>query len=122
MSIEIIDELESMLLKDSKLKARKAWNKNSMTFQNKGKNFESIVKSIEHEKTYEEKYLRTRLFEIGNYLLIFLIGTDLALDPSISGSHLSDISQIGQFIGQKTINLNESWIIANCYLTAIDVL
>ena len=78
----------------------------------------TLAVSIENERIYGEKNLRTDLFNISKNTNQMVIGADMALRETTG---IPAISEIGSFIANRSLNLPESWVIANCYLTAIDV-
>lgn len=78
----------------------------------------SLAENIENTTTWEESLLRSKLFQLSRTLTSIILGMDLGFRKKFG---LPAISSIGSFIANKSLNLTEPWVIANCYLAAIDV-
>jgi len=78
----------------------------------------SLAKNIENTTTWKEPLLRSELFEICQMLNQLILGMDLGFRKNFG---IPAISSIGSFIANKSVSLTEPWVIANCYLTGIDV-
>lgn len=84
------------------------------------KKLQELAMGIENTSLYPEDILRNSIFLLTKNITLILQAADLGIGDG--APEYIGLSDMGEFIVQNRSNLNQSWIVATCYLTSIDVM